>query len=724
MVHAPTPTKLVVMMSAAGLGLMWSGVAFGSRGGDAPAGYSMPLDVALQGQKSDSFDTYNGWVSYSIPEGALTRTIVADAHAVRLPSALEPSTKDEARSTLESKVPDHGVMPSTGLDGGTNVDSAINALAWVLMEDPRPVLAVSRPASPSSVPALSAPRRAPGSASRESDRAAAPAIGAAGVQRPAKVTFSAPTPVAAATLAPQRKLPLGAASAPNGALPVPAAASPVDAERASVERVWASLVEVLGAQAEPRPVVDASPAPQAAARDGVDRLQNTGHATAVRHADKVLETLALVQASRNGSRVDRRTASLDSGPASAAMRKPLVPAAGLHAAGLEPEVDIDLNALAVDLNLLVPVVNAQADDTVNIAWQTEEAAATRQADKALRTLALVQSTKPERAERGVTKPVHRLVPTHLSQSLERVAGPAVVGLDLDLDLEVDVDLTTLAEVPRLQPELARSTAAGSLAPQVAASAATETAARSAVARHADKVLETPSLMPFAKTDRSEGRSTTPVGGWASAIALGSLEPVASADIAGLEPQLDIDLDRLAVDLNLSLLEPAGEVTQLSSAAVPAASAEASIAAPSDAGVLGGHVVALNSEKLDEIRGGFVTDSGLKISFGIERAVYLNGTLVSTTSLNIADLSKISGGRADVSGDAAGVLTLVQSGSGNVFAPGSVSNTAAGTIIQNTLDNQRIGTITRIDAVVNSASILRSINLQSSMRSAVVDSLLR
>ncbi len=72
----------------------------------------------------------------------------------------------------------------------------------------------------------------------------------------------------------------------------------------------------------------------------------------------------------------------------------------------------------------------------------------------------------------------------------------------------------------------------------------------------------------------------------------------------------------------------------------------------------------------------------------------------------------------------GNIALLQNGAGNVFAAGSISSTAAGTVIQNTLDNQKINTITRIDAVVNSAGIMRSINLQSSMRSAIVDSLRR
>lgn len=720
MLQAPTPTKLVVMMSAAGLGLMWSGVAFGSRGGDAPAGYAMPLDVALQGQKSDSLDTYNGWVSYSVPEGALTRTIVADARAVAFPSALEPSAGEPARTTRKSEVADHGVMPSTGFDGGASVGNEINALAWVLMEDPRPLLAASRSADASTQPGVSPPRTRAGTASGESDRSAIPSARATGLQRPAKVTFSAPA-ATAATATPEGRLARTAASAANGASTV-SAVGPVTAEQASIERVWASLAEVLGTQGMHRPVSAEPGAQRAAARDDAMRARKAEPATAGRQADKVLETLALVQASRNGSHAGSGMARLDSDLASAATRTPLQAAAGLHAAGLEPEVDIDLNALAVDLNLLVPAASAQADDSVRIARQSEDAAAMRQADKVLQTLALVQSTKPERADRSATRRAPGLVPAKISQSPEPMAGSAIVGLALALEL--DVDLSVPAEVPRLQPDLPRATAGGRLAPHVVASAALETAARSAIARPADKVLETLSIMPSANTGRTEGRSTTPLGELVSPNALGPLEPAASAAIAGLEPQLDIDLDRLAVDLNLNLLEPAAEVTRLSNAATPAASPESANAPPSEGGVLGDHVVAVNSDRLDEIRGGFVTDSGLKISFGIERAVYLNGTLVSTTSLNIADLSKISGGRADVSGDAAGVLTLVQSGSGNVFAPGSVSNTAAGTIIQNTLDNQRIGTITRIDAVVNSASILRSINLQSSMRSAVVDSLLR
>jgi hypothetical protein len=139
--------------------------------------------------------------------------------------------------------------------------------------------------------------------------------------------------------------------------------------------------------------------------------------------------------------------------------------------------------------------------------------------------------------------------------------------------------------------------------------------------------------------------------------------------------------------------------------------------------MGVDTLVLSDNRLTEIRGGFEADNGLRISFGIERAVYLNGNLVTTTSLNVADLGKLSAGQAQAAAlGAAGSLALIQSGSGNTFVPGAISPASVGTVIQNTLDNQKIQTITRIDAVVNSAGIMRALNLQSSMRSALIESL--
>ena len=140
--------------------------------------------------------------------------------------------------------------------------------------------------------------------------------------------------------------------------------------------------------------------------------------------------------------------------------------------------------------------------------------------------------------------------------------------------------------------------------------------------------------------------------------------------------------------------------------------------------LQGELVSLSDSKLDQMRGGFETDAGLKISFGIERAVYINGTLVTTTSLNISDLSKLSAGQAQVAGLSGASLGLIQNGPSNTFAPGQIAASSVATVIQNTLNDQKIQGITLINATVNSLDLIRRANVQSSILNALTDSLRR
>lgn len=137
----------------------------------------------------------------------------------------------------------------------------------------------------------------------------------------------------------------------------------------------------------------------------------------------------------------------------------------------------------------------------------------------------------------------------------------------------------------------------------------------------------------------------------------------------------------------------------------------------------GEALAMDKARLDTMRGGFTTGEGLKLSFGIERAVYINGNLVTTTSLNVSDLGAATAGRA-ASATVNGSLALVQSGSGNTFLPGTVSSTAVGTVIQNTLDHQKIQHVTVVNATVNSMQVLRAMNLQHAVRTAITDSIRR
>ena len=68
--------------------------------------------------------------------------------------------------------------------------------------------------------------------------------------------------------------------------------------------------------------------------------------------------------------------------------------------------------------------------------------------------------------------------------------------------------------------------------------------------------------------------------------------------------------------------------------------------------------------------------------------------------------------------------LNDSSVGNTVASGTFSPSSLGTVVQNTLDGQNIRNVTVINATVNSLGVLRGLNLQSSMRSAVIDSLRR
>ena len=123
--------------------------------------------------------------------------------------------------------------------------------------------------------------------------------------------------------------------------------------------------------------------------------------------------------------------------------------------------------------------------------------------------------------------------------------------------------------------------------------------------------------------------------------------------------------------------------------------------------------AIGENELDQMRGGFFSDTGMIVSIGIERSVLINGKLETSTTLTIPDLQLFSGtgmGHATLTGPA---FSLVQNGPGNTFtlAP---SATAFGTVVQNTLDNQAIAGLTKINASVSNLGLVRSMDLTSSV----------
>lgn len=141
-------------------------------------------------------------------------------------------------------------------------------------------------------------------------------------------------------------------------------------------------------------------------------------------------------------------------------------------------------------------------------------------------------------------------------------------------------------------------------------------------------------------------------------------------------------------------------------------------------LLGQQLAALDAAVLDEVRGGFeLAGSGLKFSFGIERAVYINGELIASTVLNLRDLQLASVRGTGSTPGSPSALDVIQNGVGN-NAPTQVSPNMVGTIIQNTLNNQKIQNVTTINATVNSMQALRAMSVQSAIQQGIVGSLRR
>ena len=120
--------------------------------------------------------------------------------------------------------------------------------------------------------------------------------------------------------------------------------------------------------------------------------------------------------------------------------------------------------------------------------------------------------------------------------------------------------------------------------------------------------------------------------------------------------------------------------------------------------------------LDALRGGFDAVNGLTIGFGIERTAYVNGELVAKHSVRIPDVAAMTPEQAAALDQAVNSVVLIQNGSGNSFE--MVSAPAGATIVQNTLNDQHIVTLTTINADVSSLAVLRSLAAQESLQLAL------
>jgi hypothetical protein len=126
---------------------------------------------------------------------------------------------------------------------------------------------------------------------------------------------------------------------------------------------------------------------------------------------------------------------------------------------------------------------------------------------------------------------------------------------------------------------------------------------------------------------------------------------------------------------------------------------------------------VGDDTLDHMRGGFDPGNGLLVSFAITRAVYINGSLVTQTTLDFSHITDLTAVQTAQLGKQLSNLNLVQNGPGNT-AQTLPSGASVGTIVQNTLNNQQIQSQTVINASSNSIGMIKNLNTLTTLNSAL------
>lgn len=118
--------------------------------------------------------------------------------------------------------------------------------------------------------------------------------------------------------------------------------------------------------------------------------------------------------------------------------------------------------------------------------------------------------------------------------------------------------------------------------------------------------------------------------------------------------------------------------------------------------------------LDAQRGGFDTPE-LHIGMQLERVVFVNGEEVVRLTADIPDVAHMTAAQAGTLANAAGAL-LIQSGPANGF--NAIALGPASTVIQNTLNDQKLAAMTTLNIQVNSLAAFREASFQDSLRNGL------
>lgn len=125
------------------------------------------------------------------------------------------------------------------------------------------------------------------------------------------------------------------------------------------------------------------------------------------------------------------------------------------------------------------------------------------------------------------------------------------------------------------------------------------------------------------------------------------------------------------------------------------------------------------EVLAELRGGFDLGNGLSASIGIERSTAINGAIITTQTVQIPDLARMTAVQAAQLRSVLGDVTLIRNGTGNVFAGAPAQAPAGAIVVQNTLDDQTLRNLTVISTTSNSLRLLQGVNAAGALRDALL-----
>lgn len=162
---------------------------------------------------------------------------------------------------------------------------------------------------------------------------------------------------------------------------------------------------------------------------------------------------------------------------------------------------------------------------------------------------------------------------------------------------------------------------------------------------------------------------------------------------------------------------------ITAAAVFAGAAQAAhpamAAVRADAALFG--TAPVSDGRLAAIRGGFDLGNGLVASFGISRAIFVNGTLVASINVDIPDLAQIDSAQANALASLANDVTVIRNGPGNFADPAAFDRVTGALVIQNSLDGQQIRALTTLDTTVRNLAQFSSLNIGNTLQQALVKS---